>query len=126
MRSRPICVVIQGFPAFGTMCLLQKLEFLVVFLHAINMNSLVAFGATWVWIHRHDFKKFAQVDEVGFSNDFIFNRFDFRVSTLCFDEKSFILRPNTYTAFGCRKFYTVVTGNTFKHLHFIYPESLMV
>ena len=61
-------------------------------------------------------------------------------STIWFDEKvnqffkqlfkALFWRKKVYfkacTAFGCRKFYTDVTGNAFKHLQFIYSESVMV
>ena len=55
VRSRPVCIIIQRSPAFGAVSLLQKLEFFVAFLLAVDMNCFFAFGTTWIWIRRHDF-----------------------------------------------------------------------
>jgi len=57
IRSWPVCIIKQRSPAFRTMSLLQKLEFLIIFLFAIDMNSFFAFGTAWIWIRRHDFLK---------------------------------------------------------------------
>ena len=83
VRSRPIRIKIQRSPTFGTMSLFQKLEFFIAFLHAVYMNSFVAFGTTWIWIHRHDFLLKISISKIGTS----FRMYCFQLTEImyCFD-----------------------------------------